>query len=83
MAPEVIQSQYYTTSSDIYSFGVLLSEFSTHQLPYQDMKNPSSGLPMGDTSIMVKCVPIESSTEAEEAMNPTYHRVKEYEVRDY
>ncbi|KAF0729045.1 hypothetical protein Ae201684_013344 [Aphanomyces euteiches] len=56
MAPEVIQSQYYTTSSDIYSFGVLLSEFSTHQLPYQDMKNPSSGLPMGDTSIMVKVV---------------------------
>ncbi|CAK4740325.1 unnamed protein product [Aphanomyces euteiches] len=56
MAPEVIQSQYYTTSSDIYSFGVLLSEFSTHQLPYQDMKNPSSGLSMGDTSIMVKVV---------------------------
>ncbi|CAK4131854.1 unnamed protein product [Aphanomyces euteiches] len=54
MAPEVIQSQYYTIASDIYSFGVVLSEFSTHHLPYEDMKNPSNGQPLGDTAIMVK-----------------------------
>ncbi|KAH9152287.1 hypothetical protein AeRB84_005249 [Aphanomyces euteiches] len=56
MAPEVIQSQNYTTAADIYSFGVVLSEFSTHHLPYEDLTNPSNGQPMGDTSIMVKVV---------------------------
>ncbi|KAH9152289.1 hypothetical protein AeRB84_005251 [Aphanomyces euteiches] len=56
MAPEVIQSQYYTTAADVYSFGVVLSEFSTHHLPYEDLTNPSNGQPLGDTTIIVKVV---------------------------
>ncbi|KAG9416268.1 hypothetical protein AC1031_000669 [Aphanomyces cochlioides] len=56
MAPEVIQDKSYTTSADIYSFGVILSEFDTHRIPYEDLKNPSSGLPVGDSAILVKVV---------------------------
>ncbi|KAH9181740.1 hypothetical protein AeNC1_016283, partial [Aphanomyces euteiches] len=33
MAPEVIQDKSYTTAADIYSFGVILSEFDTHRIP--------------------------------------------------
>ncbi|CAK4632042.1 unnamed protein product [Aphanomyces euteiches] len=39
MAPEVLQDGHYTESADIYSFGVILAELSTHLIPYQDLKN--------------------------------------------
>ncbi|KAF0701673.1 hypothetical protein As57867_007881, partial [Aphanomyces stellatus] len=54
MAPEVIQHQDYTLSADIYSFGVLLSELTTHELPFADLKNPATGAQMPDSAIMVK-----------------------------
>ncbi|KAJ0399349.1 hypothetical protein P43SY_001538 [Pythium insidiosum] len=39
LAPEVIAgSKSYDQSCDIYSFGVLLSELDTHQLPYEDVR---------------------------------------------
>ncbi|KAG9416265.1 hypothetical protein AC1031_000663 [Aphanomyces cochlioides] len=56
MAPEVIQDKSYTTSADIYSFGVILSEFDTHRIPYEDLTNPSTGLPIGDSAILVSVV---------------------------
>ncbi|KAF0702795.1 Aste57867_7745 [Aphanomyces stellatus] len=56
MAPEVILDHQYTVAADIYSFGCVLSEFSTHQVPYEDVRNPANGEPLADTSIMVKVV---------------------------
>ncbi|KAF0686457.1 Aste57867_21734 [Aphanomyces stellatus] len=43
MAPEVIQAQNYTVAADIYSFGMVLSEFDSHEIPYQGLKNPING----------------------------------------
>ncbi|EQC26026.1 TKL protein kinase [Saprolegnia diclina VS20] len=40
MAPEVISGREYTVAADVYSLGVLLTEFSTHLTPYTDMINP-------------------------------------------
>ncbi|KAF0701035.1 Aste57867_8481 [Aphanomyces stellatus] len=54
MAPEVIQDQSYTVAADIYSFGCVLSEFDTHHVPYEDLKNPANGQPISDSAIMVK-----------------------------
>ncbi|CAK4080775.1 unnamed protein product, partial [Aphanomyces euteiches] len=34
MAPEMMLFKPYTSAVDIYSFGVVLSELSTHKLPY-------------------------------------------------
>ncbi|CAK4618842.1 hypothetical protein LEN26_012869 [Aphanomyces euteiches] len=56
MAPEVVQDQHYTTAADIYSFGIVLSEFDTHQIPYSDMKKPGGSEPLSDSAIMVKVV---------------------------
>ncbi|KAF0739122.1 hypothetical protein Ae201684_005296 [Aphanomyces euteiches] len=53
MAPEVIQEQSYSVAADIYSFGVILSELDTHRLPYEDLKHPKSGLPVGDSAILL------------------------------
>ena len=36
VAPEVLNKKPYTQKSDIYSFGVLMSETSTHQQPFKD-----------------------------------------------
>ncbi|KAG9402784.1 hypothetical protein AC1031_006333 [Aphanomyces cochlioides] len=56
MAPEVVQDQHYTTAVDIYSFGIVLSEFDTHQIPYSDMKKPGGSELLSDSAIMVKVV---------------------------
>ncbi|EQC42040.1 TKL protein kinase [Saprolegnia diclina VS20] len=53
MAPEVLQEGHYAESADMFSFGVILSELDTHQLPYADKVN-SSGRPYTDTAIMAK-----------------------------
>ncbi|KAF0699549.1 Aste57867_9886 [Aphanomyces stellatus] len=42
MAPEMLLFQPYTSAVDMYSFGVLLSELSTHHVPYMDMDAFSS-----------------------------------------
>ncbi|KAH9053562.1 hypothetical protein Ae201684P_015326 [Aphanomyces euteiches] len=36
--------------------GVILSEFDTHRIPYEDLTNPSTGLPIGDSAILVSVV---------------------------
>ncbi|KAF0698229.1 Aste57867_11133 [Aphanomyces stellatus] len=56
MAPEVIQDKDYTVAADIYSFGMILSEFDTHHIPYEELKNPTNGQPVSDSAIMVKVV---------------------------
>ncbi|KAF0718194.1 Aste57867_1845 [Aphanomyces stellatus] len=56
MAPEVIKSQNYTIASDIYSFGMVLSEFATHLIPYEKEINPDNCQRLGDMPIMVKVV---------------------------
>ncbi|KAG9404144.1 hypothetical protein AC1031_005683 [Aphanomyces cochlioides] len=53
MAPEVVRGHHYSVAADIYSFGMTLVELDTHNLPYQNMKNPSTGLPMTDTAILL------------------------------
>ncbi|OQS06708.1 kinase [Thraustotheca clavata] len=37
MAPEIITGTRYSEAADIYSFGVILSEFSTHKIPYSNV----------------------------------------------
>ncbi|OQS04937.1 kinase [Thraustotheca clavata] len=43
MAPEIINGSHYTVAADVYSFGVLLSEFSTHKVPYTGLTYPDTG----------------------------------------
>ncbi|KAF0690148.1 Aste57867_18473 [Aphanomyces stellatus] len=56
MAPEVIKSHKYSVASDIYSFGVILTEFATHLIPYSEEINPENGQRLGDMPIVVKVV---------------------------
>ncbi|OQR88440.1 kinase [Thraustotheca clavata] len=35
-APEVLRGKRYTVAADMYSFGIVLSEFATHQVPFWD-----------------------------------------------
>ncbi|KAF0684727.1 Aste57867_23313 [Aphanomyces stellatus] len=39
MAPEVLAFRHYTIAVDVFSFGVLLSELDTHQIPYSDKQS--------------------------------------------
>ncbi|EQC29328.1 TKL protein kinase [Saprolegnia diclina VS20] len=52
MAPEIFTGHDYSTAADVYSFGVLLSEYSTHRVPYADMINPRTNKPMNQQFIM-------------------------------
>ncbi|KAF0694073.1 Aste57867_15021 [Aphanomyces stellatus] len=56
MAPEVISDDGYNSSADVFSFGMVLSEFDSHEVPYKDLKNPKSGEPVADAAIMMKVV---------------------------
>ncbi|CAK4678172.1 unnamed protein product [Aphanomyces euteiches] len=51
MAPEVLKEHYYTVAADIYSLGMVISEMSTHHIPYVDLTN-GRGKPLVDTAIM-------------------------------
>ncbi|KAF4320214.1 hypothetical protein BBO99_00004252 [Phytophthora kernoviae] len=42
MAPEVMLGQSYDEKADIFSFGVVLAELSTHLSPYSNAKRPGS-----------------------------------------
>ncbi|ETV90771.1 TKL protein kinase [Aphanomyces invadans] len=57
MAPEVLQGYGFTTAADIYSFGMLLSEIDTHDIPYNDMVyRPSRHQSIKDTAIFAALV---------------------------
>ncbi|OQR99649.1 protein kinase [Achlya hypogyna] len=53
MAPEVLLDHGYTVAADIYSFGMVLVEFATHDIPFANHKNPTTGKPLVDTAIIV------------------------------
>ncbi|DBA01885.1 TPA: hypothetical protein N0F65_006033 [Lagenidium giganteum] len=54
IAPEIIACRRdYDQFADIYSFGVVLSELDTHQLPYEDVKAPN-GDPLPEFGIMYR-----------------------------
>ncbi|OQR93943.1 kinase [Thraustotheca clavata] len=45
MAPEVMMQTSYSTAADVYSLGVVLTEYSTHHSPYSNMINPNTKKP--------------------------------------
>lgn len=52
LAPELARGeQHYTEAVDIYSFGVILSELDTHQLPFADATN-ATGDKLSDFGIL-------------------------------
>ncbi|KAF0689647.1 Aste57867_18920 [Aphanomyces stellatus] len=51
MTPEVLTFKYNTIAVDVFSFGVLLSELDTHQIPHTDVRN-DQGQPMSDTALV-------------------------------
>lgn len=50
MAPEVMKGEEYDSSADIFSFGMVLSEMDTRELPYYDACN-DDGEPISETTI--------------------------------
>ncbi|CAI2202059.1 15235_t:CDS:1, partial [Funneliformis geosporum] len=42
IAPEVLNGELYTLSSDIYSFGVIMAEYSTGNPPFYDKNHDVS-----------------------------------------
>ncbi|GLE05369.1 hypothetical protein PINS_up014382 [Pythium insidiosum] len=49
MAPEVMQDGHYGQSADLFSFGIVLSELDTHELPYS-----VAGRPLNDAQIIAQ-----------------------------
>jgi serine/threonine protein kinase len=39
MAPEVLRGHKYTKASDIYSFGIIMNEFLSEEIPYSDISH--------------------------------------------
>ena len=37
MAPEVLCGSQYTKAADVYSFGVIMNEFISEEIPYNDI----------------------------------------------
>ncbi|KAG7376520.1 hypothetical protein PHYPSEUDO_013227 [Phytophthora pseudosyringae] len=53
MAPEVVMGDQYGEKADVFSFGVVLSEMDTHELPYSHAKeNSETGRPLPDTAVL-------------------------------
>jgi len=50
MAPEIVLGEDYSEAVDIYSFGIVLSELQTRQLPFHDARS-GSGAPLQDITI--------------------------------
>ncbi|EQC27635.1 TKL protein kinase [Saprolegnia diclina VS20] len=74
MAPEVIMGTDYTIAADIYSFGVILSELSTHAVPYGDVINPATGRAYTQQAIMAKVTSGELRPTFESVTTPTWVR---------
>ncbi|OQR91345.1 hypothetical protein THRCLA_09027 [Thraustotheca clavata] len=54
MAPEVIKGYKFSASADIYAFGIILSEFSTHCIPYNNLINPKTHRPYSAYTLMTR-----------------------------
>ncbi|KAG9408422.1 hypothetical protein AC1031_021661 [Aphanomyces cochlioides] len=55
MAPEILTFRRYTAAVDVYSFGVLLSELDTHQVPYSDVQT-QNGHAVSDGSVICRVI---------------------------
>ncbi|KAF0696696.1 Aste57867_12550 [Aphanomyces stellatus] len=52
IAPEVLQGKsVLTTAADMYSFGVVVSEFDSHKVPYYDATHPTTGALLSDVVV--------------------------------
>ncbi|OQR83921.1 protein kinase [Achlya hypogyna] len=74
MAPEIIMGTEYTIAADVYSFGVILSEMSTHDVPYGDIKNPTTGRSYTQQAIMSKVASGELRPTFEQYETPAWVR---------
>ncbi|KAE9227487.1 hypothetical protein PF002_g13807 [Phytophthora fragariae] len=71
LAPEIARGEgKYTEAVDVYSFGIILSELDTHQLPFADAKTHGTGIPLNDMAILQGV----SSGELVVTMSPTCPR---------
>ncbi|EGZ17901.1 hypothetical protein PHYSODRAFT_499386 [Phytophthora sojae] len=71
LAPEIARGEgKYTEAVDVYSFGIILSELDTHQLPFADAKTRGTGAPLNDMAILQGV----SSGELLVTMSPTCPR---------
>lgn len=52
MAPEIMVGERYDERVDIFSFGLVLTELASHQIPYAGTKSASSGHVLTDTAIL-------------------------------
>jgi hypothetical protein len=52
MAPEVMLGERYDEKADVFSFGVVLSELDTQQLPYAQAKESSTDRRLPDSAIL-------------------------------
>ncbi|OQS05549.1 kinase [Thraustotheca clavata] len=50
-APEALMSSKYSTSADIFSFGIVLTEFDTHRPPYDFEKDAKTGKLLSESMI--------------------------------
>ncbi|EQC25513.1 TKL protein kinase, variant 1 [Saprolegnia diclina VS20] len=71
MAPEVISGTSYSEAADIYSFGVVLSELSTHTIPYLGLTNSATGRSATPQFVMTKVLAGEM-TPAFNATSPSW-----------
>ncbi|GBC06107.1 hypothetical protein RclHR1_06620005 [Rhizophagus clarus] len=70
MAPEVLRGHQYTKAADIYSFGIIMNELLSEEIPYNDIPHDeylsikickglrpkiSNGVPKFLVDIMIKC----------------------------
>ncbi|EQC30338.1 TKL protein kinase [Saprolegnia diclina VS20] len=72
MAPEIITGHDYSTAADVYSFGVLLSEYSTHRVPYADKMNPRTNKPANQQFIMMQVLSGQFTPTFETATTPQW-----------
>jgi Cys-rich protein (TIGR01571 family) len=53
MAPEVVMGERYDEKADVFSFGAVLSELDTHELPYEKARhNREDDQPLPDLAVM-------------------------------
>ncbi|OQR89376.1 protein kinase [Achlya hypogyna] len=72
MAPETFTSTDCTVAADIYAIGVVLSELSTHAVPYQDQVNPDTGRSYTQHYIMKKSLRAPSYQHLTRRRHPGY-----------
>ncbi|KDO16687.1 TKL protein kinase, partial [Saprolegnia parasitica CBS 223.65] len=68
-AMHVAVGNHYSTAADVYSFGMVVTELSTHEIPYFDQTNKKGRL-LVDTAIMARVINGSISPTFGESMPP-------------